>query len=178
MKRNMNHCMWHSNKGPQLHSTSVCLYKSPMCRNYTCSIFFSGLKGFCCAALRGSPVFTILWNHLQTLHLMGQSWVKMTDPWSTKHNTRQVFSILLPDIDYPLSSGWLCHIQLNLSETGPLDVSSPAGVPMSFTGISLHSRVCLIHPTPYLQVWFCTLETRFLQKTLRSDKHFQQSGRV
>lgn len=114
MKRNMNHCMWHSNKGPRLHSTSVCLYKSPMCRNYTCNVFFSGLKGFCCAALRGSPVFTVLWNHLQTLHLMGQS-SGLTDPWST----RQMFSILLPAADYPTpSSGWLCHTQLNLSETG------------------------------------------------------------
>lgn len=115
MKRNMNHCMWHSNKGPRLHSTSVCLYKSPMCRNYTCNVFFSGLKGFCCAALRGSPVFTVLWNHLQTLHLMGQS-SGLTDPWST----RQMFSLLLSTADYPTpSSGWLCHTQLNLSETGP-----------------------------------------------------------
>lgn len=113
MKRNMNHCVWHSNKGTRLHSTSVCLYKSPMCPNYICNVFFPGLKGFCCAALGGSPVLTILWNHLQTLHLMGQS-SGLTDPWST----RQMFSCRWLSSPPP-ESGWLCHTQLNLSETGP-----------------------------------------------------------
>lgn len=149
MKRNMNHCMWHSNKGPRLHSTSVCLYKSPMCRNYTCNVFFSGLKGFCCAALRGSPVFTVLWNHLQTLHLMGQS-----SGLDLQGRCFPYFCLPLitppPHLDDSATPSSTC-----LKQDLPLDASSPAGVPMSFTGIFLHSRV---HPVPYLQVWFCTLE--------------------
>lgn len=173
MKRNTNHCMWHSNKGPRLHSTSVCLCKLPMCPNYICNVFFSGLKGFCCAALRGSPVLTILWNHLQTLHLMGQS-SGLTDPWST----RQMFSILQPAADYYPHPIWvICHTQLNLSETGP-----PPWCFFSCWGphVSHWYLPPLQGPSSSLSAGMILLEIIKIppKKTLRSNKHFQQSGRV
>lgn len=40
LKKNMNHCMWHSNREPWLHSANVYLYKLCLCQNYVRNVFW------------------------------------------------------------------------------------------------------------------------------------------